>query len=267
MLHFKQFFKINASLQEQNCKANWVLFIHGAGGSSAIWHKQLKAYRKSFNVLLIDLRGHGKSAEIKDVYNKEYTFEFIARDVIEVVEYLQMRSIHLVGVSLGTIVMRQMAEIRPDLVKSMVMTGAISRLTFKSRFFVGLGRIFKNILPYMILYRFFAWVIMPKKNHAKSRKTFIDEAKHLCQKEFLKWFTLTKHLGAILNRYRTEEINIPTLYVMGSEDHMFLETIKQQVVNWKKATLEVVEECGHVVNIEKSKIFNEISLSFLLRQI
>ncbi|EKB18825.1 hypothetical protein HMPREF1168_02599 [Aeromonas veronii AMC34] len=38
---------------------DWVVFVHGAGGSSSIWFKQLRAYREHFNVLLLDLRGHG----------------------------------------------------------------------------------------------------------------------------------------------------------------------------------------------------------------
>ncbi|MCF9489912.1 alpha/beta fold hydrolase, partial [Vibrio parahaemolyticus] len=37
----------------------WVVFVHGAGGSSSIWFKQIKAYKQHFNLLLIDLRGHG----------------------------------------------------------------------------------------------------------------------------------------------------------------------------------------------------------------
>ena len=39
----------------------WVTFVHGAGGSSSIWFKQLREFSKYFNVLLLDLRGHGKS--------------------------------------------------------------------------------------------------------------------------------------------------------------------------------------------------------------
>jgi pimeloyl-ACP methyl ester carboxylesterase len=39
----------------------WVVFVHGAGGSSAVWHKQVKPFSEKFNVLLVDLRGHGQS--------------------------------------------------------------------------------------------------------------------------------------------------------------------------------------------------------------
>ena len=39
----------------------WVTFVHGAGGSSSIWFKQIRAFSKHFNVLMVDLRGHGKS--------------------------------------------------------------------------------------------------------------------------------------------------------------------------------------------------------------
>ena len=60
----------------------WVVFIHGAGGSSAIWHKQIKPFSNLYNILLVDLRGHGKS-KLKSE-KKDYSFEVISRDVAEV---------------------------------------------------------------------------------------------------------------------------------------------------------------------------------------
>ncbi len=50
---------------------DWVVFVHGAGGSSSIWFKQIKAYKQHFNLLLLDLRGHGKSNSMfKDMIKK-----------------------------------------------------------------------------------------------------------------------------------------------------------------------------------------------------
>jgi pimeloyl-ACP methyl ester carboxylesterase len=36
-------------------------FVHGAGGSSSIWFKQIRDFKKQYNVLLLDLHGHGDS--------------------------------------------------------------------------------------------------------------------------------------------------------------------------------------------------------------
>ena len=32
----------------------WVTFVHGAGGSSSIWFKQIREFSKHFNVLMLD---------------------------------------------------------------------------------------------------------------------------------------------------------------------------------------------------------------------
>ena len=67
--------------------ANWITFVHGAGGSSAIWFKQIRFFSKYFNLLLIDLRGHGASKSlIKNPFKSKYTFNSIAEDIFEVLD-------------------------------------------------------------------------------------------------------------------------------------------------------------------------------------
>ena len=34
----------------------WVSFVHGAGGSSSIWFRQIRAFKKEFNILKIWIR-------------------------------------------------------------------------------------------------------------------------------------------------------------------------------------------------------------------
>ena len=82
----------------------WVTFIHGAGGSSSIWFRQIRAFKAEFNVLLIDLRGHGNSKiTSKDNTKQEYTFDFITNDIVEVLQHLQITKSHFIGISMGTI--------------------------------------------------------------------------------------------------------------------------------------------------------------------
>ena len=239
----------------------WCVFIHGAGGSSAIWHKQVKAYSASCNVLLIDLRGHGKSKELTT--RKKYSFQMIAEDVIEVIEFNKIHEAHFIDVSLGTIIIYQIFSLKPSIVKSMVFSGAITKLTIKSRLTLRIGRVLNPLLPYMTLYAMLARIIMPKKNHKTSRLLFINEAKKVMAKEFNRWFKLTARLTAYLKRLEHENNAAPTIYIMGSEDHMFLEPVKSIVKLNPKILLNIVPNCGHVVNIEQAEQFNEISLNFI----
>jgi pimeloyl-ACP methyl ester carboxylesterase len=257
MLHYKT--------HAHSQTAPWVVFIHGAGGNSSIWYKQVRAFSAHFNLLLVDLRGHGRSPGVTE-NAQQYSFEAIASDVLEVLDHLQIAKAHFVGVSLGTIVIRQLAEMHPQRVSSMVMAGAITKLDVRGKFFVGLGRMFKNVLPFMWLYKLFAFVIMPRANHAESRNFFIREAQKLARKEFLRWYKLTGQLTPILRRFEAALPDIPTLYVMGRQDHMFLPTVADMVARTKAATLEVVEQCGHVVTIEQAQRFNEAAIQFLTGQ-
>ena len=252
---------ISYTIYQNSESAEWVTFVHGAGGSSSIWFKQIREFQKKFNVLLLDLRGHGSSNKLKA---KKYTFQSIAHDILEVIDHLKIKSSHFVGISLGSIVIRQLAEMRPERVKSMVMGGAILKMNFRSQILMKIGNIFKYILPYLVLYRLFAFIIMPKKNHKSSRNLFIKEAKKLYQKEFIKWFKLTAEINPVLKWFRQVELNIPTLYVMGEEDYMFLPSVRKVVENhYRSSKLFVIEKCGHVVNVEQPLAFNTAVLSFL----
>lgn len=239
--------------------------MHGAGGSSNVWFKQIKDFSKHFNVLLLDLRGHGSSKEQNQPkLNKPYAFKTIAEDVLEVIDHLKIETSHFIGISLGTIVIRQLAEMHPSRVKSMILGGAILKMNFRSQILMRVGNLFKYVLPYLVLYKFFAFVIMPKKNHKQSRLLFINEAKKLYQKEFIKWFKLTAEINPVLRWFRQTELNIPTLYVMGEEDYMFLPYVKQVVANHiKSAELFIIQNCGHVVNVEQAVIFNQKVIGYL----
>jgi len=241
-----------------------VTFIHGAGGSSAIWFRQLREFKKDFNVLMIDLRGHGLSKfKLDQNTYRRYTFEFLSNDIIEVLDHLSVRSSHFVGISLGTIIIRKVAELRPDLVDSLIMGGAIVKLNLRGQFLMRLGVVLKSVIPYMLLYKLFAFIILPRNNHRESRLLFIEEAKKLYQKEFIRWFRLTSRINPLLKLYRTVDIGIPTLYVMGEQDHMFLPSVEYVAARHDSAELIVVPDCGHVVNVEQPAVFNKKVIDWL----
>ena len=261
MIHYTKY------LSKKHKNREWITFVHGAGGSSTIWFKQIKYFSKNYNLLLLDLRGHGKSKAIPlNPFNKKYTFNSITFDILEVLDKEKIKKSHFVGISLGTILIRNFAEKYPTRVKSLIMGGAILKLNLRSKILMFLGNSTKSILPYMWIYKILAFIVMPNKNHKESRVLFIKEAKKLYQKEFKKWFQLTSELVPLLKFFRQVEIKIPTIYIMGDQDYMFLPSVIKVASMHKTSEIKIINNCGHVVNVERPEIFNNSMLEFLKTQ-
>jgi pimeloyl-ACP methyl ester carboxylesterase len=218
-----------------------------------------KAY---FNILLIDLRGHGKS--IASPEGTKYTFDLIIDDIIEVLDHILIKKSHFVGISLGSILIQKMGQKHDDRIDKIALGGAILNLNLQSRVLMFLGKFTQSILPFIWIYTFLAYVIMPYKAHRKSRSMFIKEAKRISHNEFKKWYTLTSNILPVLNKIRSVDIKIPTLYIMGKQDYMFLSFAKTIIIHHSNSKLITLSGSGHVVNIDQYDQFNSKLLKFLL---
>jgi len=248
---------------KQNEDRAWVTFVHGAGGSSAIWFKQIRDFSKYFNVLLVDLRGHGRSKKLGLSNIKAYNFQKVGDDVMEVLDHLKIKTTHFVGISLGTIIVRELAERFPGRASSMIMGGAIMQLNLRGQILMRMGNMFKSVIPYLMLYRLLAHIVMPSEKNKESRILFINEAKKLYQKEFKRWFGLAAQVNPLLKYFRINDSGVPTLYIMGSEDYMFLPSISKLVKNHSSSQLHIISDCGHVVNVERPVEFNSTAIEYL----
>lgn len=243
--------------------SDWVVFLHGIGGGSSIWFKQLREYKEHFNLLLIDLPGHGGSEYgLKDM--KDYSFRAVAKEILSVLDHLKINHAHFVGISLGTIVIQVLHEMSPQRVKSMVLGGAVEAFNWFAKTIIHVAQPIKTFIPYMWLYKLSAWILMPRKHHMESRRAFVKEAYKLGKKEFLCWFRLHRDVEPFFKKMGIPSIATPTLYIMGEQDYMFLPTIRKKVKEVRSAILKVVKKSGHVVNIDRYREFNDISLQFLL---
>ena len=104
---------------------------------------------------------------------------------------------------------------------------------------------------------------MPKKNHRESRLLLVKECKKLNQKEFIRWCKLTRGIKKVLKSQRQIDIKTPSLYVMGAEDHLFLPSVRKAVSSFTNAQLSVIENSGHVVNVDQPNKFNDRVIRFL----
>lgn len=241
----------------------WVTFIHGAGGSSVVWHKQLKHFKDHFNLLFVDLRGHGKSNKLQ--LSTTYNLNTATQEIVDVLDYLKIKSSLFVGVSLGTILATKIAKDSPEKVKKMVLCGAITKLSFRTNFLLQTASFIKGFTPPILLYRLFAYIIMPKNNHKESRLLFINEARKIKYSVFKKWLTLIPELKKVINEFSHLKISKPTLFISGEQDYLFVNHIKEFVEYRVNCDLFKVPNSGHIANNDQPKIFNSVTIKFLLK--
>ncbi|MCA1053679.1 alpha/beta hydrolase [Rossellomorea aquimaris] len=243
----------------------YVVFLHGIGGSSTIFGKQLHVFKKHFNVITIHLPGHGNSPSVKS-YEEDFSIDLNIREVLNVLDHLGIERAHFVGVSLGSIFIHALLQRHPERVLSAVMAGCITRFTTFASILLKLGDTIKSFIPFMWLYKIFAYIMMPRNNHAISRKLFIREAKKMNRHDFLCWYRLTPFVKSTYERVQEHASHIPKLYISGKEDHLFVKALEKDVREDRSAEKVFLDDCGHVCNVEKPKEFNEHALDFLIRQ-
>ncbi|MGP4071257.1 alpha/beta fold hydrolase [Piscibacillus sp. B03] len=255
---------LDYKIHNQDEGQDYLVLIHGLGGNSKIFYKQLKQYKQEFNVITIELPGHGNSPDINNYFG-EFTSKIAAREVLKTLDYLNIQKAHFVGVSLGTIIIHDILQIEPYRVISTVLAGTVTRFSTFSKILLFFGNLVKNFTPYMWIYSLFARIMMPKSNHKESRLTFVKEAVKMKRKNFLGWYELCYTVEESYRNVQEKAYMVPKLYVSGSEDHLFINPLKKDIEQDPNATLHIIEHCGHVCNIEKPKEFNKISLEFLLQ--
>ncbi|MDO4759043.1 MAG: alpha/beta hydrolase [Rikenellaceae bacterium] len=255
MLHYK-------TIEGPSNNAPWIVMIHGAGGSSEVWYRQVAEFRRHYNLLLVDLMGHGGSMKL--VLAKGYDFETAAEQVIEVVNHVGIDRAHYMGLSLGSIIVRFIAEAHPERVESMVLAGAVTQLNWETRTLLWLADLGKHIVPYRILKWLIAKAIIPQSRYGRSMKLFLENAKKVSFDNFLKWLLLGNRLNDRMTTLFGRAISIPTLYLMGADDYLFLEQA-QWALNrgGGYASMVIIPDAGHVCNIDNRRFFNSVSLEWL----
>ena len=246
-----------------NNKAESIVLLHGYGGNSNCFKKQIDQLKNLFNIVLVDMHGHGKSRDIHLVPTEKFNLKKIASDINHLLEKLHIAKAHFMGLSLGTIVANAYAYHYPQKVLSLLNIGAIIKLKSFDHKIMQMVYSLRNFLPHMLVYYVAGFVIMPKRQHQKAREIFINEAKKMNSTDFFTWAKLMMSFETL---YPSEKLNkdIPSLYVSGASDHVFLKEVKKHCEHCMHSELYVLANTGHICNIDDPQGFNRVMTGYYL---
>lgn len=95
-----------------------LVFLHGLSGSSSAWSKYEEIFKNKYNILSLDLRGHGKSLRPKKY--QDYKIKYFTEDLFELINFSQIKDFTLISHSFGTLVALEFLAEHQHLVKSAV---------------------------------------------------------------------------------------------------------------------------------------------------
>lgn len=108
---------------ENRNSENTLVFIHGFSVPSYIWEKTFNsAKEKGFKVISLDLFGRGFSENP----NVNYTDELFAKQVIDLLEHLEIHKATFLGLSNGGRVISKIHDLSPNLIEKLIYVSASS---------------------------------------------------------------------------------------------------------------------------------------------
>ena len=95
--------------------------VHGMSQDHRVFDQQVEAFRGSYNIVLIDLPGHGLASGVAGPFGHiEFT-----RHVETVLDESDIGAVHYWGTHTGATVGLLLAARRPDLVRSLILEGPV----------------------------------------------------------------------------------------------------------------------------------------------
>ena len=104
-----------------------IVFIHGVGLNHKIWEPQINVFENTF--LAYDILGHGKTPLDKE----NLSFDDFSNQLINLIDELNIRRIHLVGFSIGSLIARNFASKYSDRLETLILLCSIFKRTEKQQ--------------------------------------------------------------------------------------------------------------------------------------
>jgi 3-oxoadipate enol-lactonase len=246
-----------------------LLLIPGTTATHAVWEPQMAAFSERFRTIRIDQRGAGAAGVPRDP--QQYSIGRMAQDIAEVLDALEIDSVHIGGISMGGAVALRFALDHPDRVRTIHVVGAWARTDefLRRIFFEPLaGALDRSDFRGSFRY---ALGLMMSPSYLETREP--AQVARVISEVFVahpvKPDGFRGHLAAgagIDELSRLHEIQAPTLVVTSEHDANIPPRYGEQIAREiPHAQLEVLRgpTASHVPNIEMPDEFNATVLTFL----
>ncbi|MEJ8844446.1 alpha/beta hydrolase [Lacibacter sp. H375] len=252
----------NVSYDDLGESATPVIFLHGYPFSKAMWKKQLEFLQATNRVIACDIRGFGDSKDESSVLS----IDLFTNDLLQFMDSLKIEKAIVCGLSMGGYIALNANKRFPERFEALILcdtqciadTDAVKEKRYKT-----IDDISANGAK-----KFNAGFIenVFHKDSLNNKKELVEELRIVV-------FANSQHIitaGLIALAERNETcstlgaIGIPTMIICGREDTVTplaqSDFMHQMIAG---STMHVIDNAGHVSNLEQPDEFNQHLLDFL----
>jgi len=236
-----------------------LVLVHGFLGSSKMWKPQIDFFKDHFRIITPDLPGFGKSNKAKSHNN----IQSISNLLINCLEEKKIHKFHLLGHSMGGMVVQEMAKKVGDKISKLVCYSTGPRGEMPGRFETvdesrkklqknGLETTARNIAK--------TWFI--KGENAKYFDVCIETGKQTSMEAVDNSLVAFKNWNGVDT---LKNIKNETLIIWGDQDKSYnFEQVQTLEKNIENSKLIIFKNCAHNVHLEQPDQFNKTIKDFLL---
>jgi len=241
-------------------KEETILFLHPAFADHEIFQYQFEHFGNNYNLIAVDMIGHGNSQLNKELVNMGDMPEIL----YAILKENRIDKTHVIGVSMGSLVAQGFADKFPERVKSVTIVGGYS--VHKDN-----KDIMKAQRKEMSKWIFKLIFSMPKfKEYILQTSVHSEKGKELFRKGIAK-FTRKSFRGMQgMNRIfieKTVPVNYPLLIICGEFD---IDLVKKAAKRLEKlepgSKYVLVKDAGHCANADNPSVFKQLLDEFILKK-
>lgn len=248
----------------------WLIFSHEFAGDARSWAGQIEHFSERYRCVTYNHRGFPPSSVPAD--SGAYSPELLARDLLNVIDHLNIDKAHFVGLSMGANVALDLALMHPERCESLVLSGCGAGTTNRDVFEENIRAIVdllqtRGMKAFAGIYAEGPTRLPFKRKDPAGWRAFRDQfGSHSARGSALTMLGVQLKRRTIFSlESELTQLRVPTLILVGDED----EPCVDPAVFMKRAIatsgLAILPQTGHTINLEEPALFNQIIDVFLER--
>ncbi len=240
-----------------------IVLLHAFPLNRNMWQAQFEAWSNRYRVIAPDWRGFGESS----LGEEEFTMKSCAEDLRHLLQHKNLQEkVTLLGLSMGGYVAFEFVRKYQELLRSLVLVAtqaigdsdAARQSRFETAEFVrtrGTAALADRMIPRLL-----------GKTSLETTPHVVEQSRALICSNSPEG--IARACYGLANRRDStsalQEITVPTLILVGVED-VIVPGIQADNMHKgiRSSRLSIIEESGHLINLEQPRVFNEQVLSFV----